>query len=158
MSGKLNQLDQSPAALVCVCVLPVAGVNNHPVPSQTAAAVAVCCACAQAGARKVYAVEASGMANFARQLAERNPSIGKALQVSGWVGAVGCQRLTRSRSAASDLEGWAEGGSPKGPGLWVLQWWGALHWGCGRAERIWPLSPNAAPNPLPRLVAGLAPL
>lgn len=36
---------------------------------------------AQAGARKVYAVEASGMANFARQLAERNPGIGKAVQV-----------------------------------------------------------------------------
>lgn len=37
----------------------------------------------QAGARKVYAVEASGMANFARQLAERNTSIGKAVQVGG---------------------------------------------------------------------------
>lgn len=35
----------------------------------------------QAGARKVYAVEASGMAEFARQLAERNSNIGKALQV-----------------------------------------------------------------------------
>jgi hypothetical protein len=34
----------------------------------------------QAGARKVYAVEASGMANFARQLAEKN-GIGKAVQV-----------------------------------------------------------------------------
>jgi hypothetical protein len=35
----------------------------------------------QAGARKVYAVEASGMAEFARQLAERNSNIGKAVQV-----------------------------------------------------------------------------
>jgi hypothetical protein len=40
-----------------------------------------CLLCLQAGARKVYAVEASGMAEFARQLAERNSNIGKALQV-----------------------------------------------------------------------------
>lgn len=36
---------------------------------------------AQAGARKVYAVEASGMANFARQLAEGNKGFGNAVQV-----------------------------------------------------------------------------
>jgi len=35
----------------------------------------------QAGARKVYAVEASGMANFAQQLADKNPGFGKAVQV-----------------------------------------------------------------------------
>jgi hypothetical protein len=35
----------------------------------------------QAGARKVYAVEASGMANFARRLAEKQ-SIGNAVQVT----------------------------------------------------------------------------
>lgn len=34
----------------------------------------------QAGAAKVYAVEASNMANFAQQLAEKNPA-GKAIQV-----------------------------------------------------------------------------
>lgn len=35
----------------------------------------------QAGARKVYAVEASGMAKFAQQLADKNPGFGKAVQV-----------------------------------------------------------------------------
>ncbi|KAG1670298.1 hypothetical protein FOA52_003648 [Chlamydomonas sp. UWO 241] len=36
---------------------------------------------AQAGARKVYAVEASGMARFARQLADSNPTLGGRLEV-----------------------------------------------------------------------------
>lgn len=43
--------------------------------------VILMCCVLQAGARKVYAVEASGMANFARQLAERNTDIGKVVQV-----------------------------------------------------------------------------
>lgn len=58
----------------------------------------------------MYAVEASGMANFARQLAERNPSIGKALQVSGW-GPL----PAADKDSLSDLEGWAEV-HPKGLG------------------------------------------
>lgn len=39
----------------------------------------------QAGARKVFAVEASGMANFAQQLAAKNTSIGSAVQVRSLV-------------------------------------------------------------------------
>lgn len=35
----------------------------------------------QAGAKKVYAVEASGMAKFARQLADGNPSLGSRIEV-----------------------------------------------------------------------------
>lgn len=38
-------------------------------------------ACVQAGARKVYAVEASGMARWARQLADGNPSLGSRIVV-----------------------------------------------------------------------------
>lgn len=36
---------------------------------------------AQAGARKVYAVEASAMAKFARQLADSNPDLGSRIEV-----------------------------------------------------------------------------
>ena len=35
----------------------------------------------QAGAKKVYAVEASGMAKFARQLADGNPGLGARIEV-----------------------------------------------------------------------------
>lgn len=35
----------------------------------------------QAGARKVYAVEASAMAKFARQLADSNPDLGTRIQL-----------------------------------------------------------------------------
>ena len=35
----------------------------------------------QAGAKKVFAVEASGMAKFARQLADGNPSLGSRIEV-----------------------------------------------------------------------------
>jgi hypothetical protein len=48
---------------------------------------------AQAGARKVYAVEASGMANFAQKLAEGNKSFGKAVQV--------CRQQSSNDPAAS---------------------------------------------------------
>jgi hypothetical protein len=37
--------------------------------------------CPQAGARKVYAVEASGMARLARQLAAANPAIASRVEV-----------------------------------------------------------------------------
>lgn len=37
--------------------------------------------CVQAGARKVYAVEASGMARCARRLADGNPALGSRIQV-----------------------------------------------------------------------------
>lgn len=43
--------------------------------------VIVYCLLRQAGARKVYAVEASGMARFARRLADGNPELGQRIQI-----------------------------------------------------------------------------
>lgn len=54
---------------------------------------------AQAGARKVYAVEASGMARFAAQLAAANPPFGAAVEVGG---ARGAQQGSAARGLFGD--------------------------------------------------------
>lgn len=55
--------------------------NHNPLLASDAGSGILSLFSAQAGARKVYAVEASGMAQFARQLADANPELGSRIDV-----------------------------------------------------------------------------